>query len=185
MSKPRSKIDGDLVKAFQSGDKTALVQLVKRWHKAFCEKAYWIVKDADAAKDIAQDCWQVIIDQINNIKHPENFGGWALRIIYTRSIDVINASNRKRKTHYQLKKQQSTIEESYNENIKLKEQLFKAIKELPPNQQLVIKLFYLEEYSLKAMAELLDISEGTIKSRLFHAREKLKSQLKNRKNEMS
>lgn len=180
MSKIDRKIDGNLVRAFQSGDQTALVKLVKRWHKAFCEKAYWVVKDADSAKDIAQDCWQIIIHQIDKIKEPESFGGWALRIIYTKAIDVVNTNNHKRKINDQFKSEQISIEEPYNENFKLKEQLSKAIKELPENQQVVVNLFYVKHYSLKGIAELLKISEGTAKSRLFYAREKLKSILKNR-----
>jgi len=45
-------------------------------------------------------------------------------------------------------------------------------------QQMVIKLFYTEEYSLKEISKTLNISVGTTKSRLFHAREKLKQILK-------
>lgn len=61
-------LDGILVQEFQSGNKKALTKLVKRWHKTFCEKAYWIVKDADVAKDIAQDSWRVIINKIEDLK---------------------------------------------------------------------------------------------------------------------
>ena len=66
-------IDGLLVQQFQLGNKPALTQLVKRWHKTFCEKAYWIVKDADVAKDIAQDSWSIIINKINDLKTPEMY----------------------------------------------------------------------------------------------------------------
>ena len=79
---------------FQSGDKNALNQLVKRWHKTFCEKAFWLVKDADVAKDIAQDAWSVIINKIDSLKKPESFGSWALRIVYTKSLDWIKANKK-------------------------------------------------------------------------------------------
>ena len=61
--------------------------------------------------------------------------------------------------------------------------LLKAIKTLPAHQQMVIRLFYAEDYSLKDISNTLNISEGTAKSRLYHAREKLKLILKNRTNE--
>ncbi len=86
-------VDGKLVADFQSGNKQALVTLVKRWHKNFCDKAYWIVKDADMAKDIAQDCWQTIIDKLETLKDPESFGAWAMRIVYTKSIDAVKKKN--------------------------------------------------------------------------------------------
>jgi RNA polymerase sigma-70 factor (ECF subfamily) len=70
-------------------------------------------------------------------------------------------------------------EEPKNEE-SIKKALLKAINELPIEQQQAIRLFYVEEYSLKEIGDLLNISVGTVKSRLFHAREKLKVQFKNR-----
>ena len=53
-----------------------------------------------------------------------------------------------------------------------------AISELSENQQMVLRLFYKEDYSLNEMSDILEISVGTVKSRLFHAREELKTILK-------
>ena len=50
-----------------------------------------------------------------------------------------------------------------------------AIKNLPQNQQIILRLFYLEECSINEISSILKISKGTVKSRLFYAREKLKS----------
>ncbi|MGB5782052.1 MAG: sigma-70 family RNA polymerase sigma factor, partial [Eudoraea sp.] len=61
--------------------------------------------------------------------------------------------------------------------------IYTAIKGLPRDQQVVLRLFYLEEYSLREISEILNKSEGTVKSRLYHAREKLKIILKNRNHE--
>ncbi|MGA1227121.1 MAG: RNA polymerase sigma factor [Tamlana sp.] len=67
-----------------------------------------------------------------------------------------------------------------NDNLKLKTNLLVAIKKLPEHQQVVIKLFYVEDYSLKQISDILKISIVTAKSRLFQAREKLKETLKYR-----
>ena len=58
------------------------------------------------------------------------------------------------------------------------QRLKKAISLLPSTQRMVLSLFYLENYSLKEISGILDISEGTVKSRLFNAREHLKETLK-------
>lgn len=174
------KTDKDLVLEFQSGNAQALNQLVKHWHKPFCEKAYWLVKDADAAKDIAQDSWKVIIDKIDKLEKPESFGSWGLRIVCNKSIDWLNKNSRVQKHLDQIKNEQSqqNTAEDTDDNSALKLKLLEAFKKLPLHQQTVIQLFYTEDYSLKEISETLSISVGTTKSRLFHAREKLKQLLK-------
>ncbi|WP_203459080.1 RNA polymerase sigma factor [Lacinutrix sp. WUR7] len=172
--------DAKLVVAFQSGDKKALATLVKKWHLMFCEKAFWLVKDADLSKDIAQDTWKTIIAKIEDLKDTSSFGSWALRIVYSKSLDVLRTKNSERFKQEEYVKNQEVIVEDNNENTTLKRKLLLAIQDLPEQQQQVIKLFYVEEYSLKEISKTLNISIGTAKSRLFYARERLKTILKNR-----
>ena len=61
--------DETLVVAYKAGNKKALAVLVKRWHKLFCDKAYWLVKDKDVAKDIAQESWTTIMHKLESIKY--------------------------------------------------------------------------------------------------------------------
>ncbi|MEW4922735.1 RNA polymerase sigma factor [Algibacter sp. 2305UL17-15] len=172
--------DSDLVLEFQSGNKKALNQLVKKWHKRFCEKAYWIVKDADVAKDIAQDSWNDIIKKIDTLKNPKSFGSWALRIVCNNAFDWINKNKRVQKHKEQIKYERKNIEveTEVDDTNHFKIKLLNVFKLLPEHQQIVIRLFYTEDYSLKEISDILNISIGTTKSRLFHAREKLKQLLK-------
>lgn len=180
MNSEQRKIDGQLVLDYQSGNKKALMFLVKRYHKLFCEKAFYILKDADVAKDFAQDSWNVIIGKINALENPESFGSWGLRIVYNKSIDRINSTNRKRLELENYKYQQDSLDEKEDENEELQNRLLESLKTLPNHQQDAIRLFYAEDYSLKEISDLLNISVGTAKSRLFHAREKLKLILKHK-----
>lgn len=177
--KTYQSIDKKLVEAYKAGDKKALTNLVKRWHKLFCDKAYWLVKDKDAAKDIAQDSWTIIINKIDRLKDPKQFKYWAYRIVCNKATDWLRlqSKNQKQTVGYNLDIESDTKE--YSENEQLKQILLKAINELPTNQKEIVRLFYTESYSLKQISDLLKISVGTAKSRLFHAREKLKITLKN------
>ena len=176
----KSKITDELlIKEYLNGYDKALPLLVEKWHKQFCNKAFWLVKDADLAKDIAQDSWKTIINKLDQLKDPSLFGTWALRIVYTKALDKINASNRNRKnleSYYYSK--QIEEEQAVTNSSDSNQKVLKAIYELPEHQQTVIRLFYVQEYSLKEISNLLDVSVGTVKSRLFHARERLKLILK-------
>ncbi|WP_411895637.1 RNA polymerase sigma factor [Winogradskyella sp. A2] len=178
--KVNQNIDESLVEAFKAGDRKAMASLVKRWHKTFCNKAYWLVKDKDVAKDIAQDSWAIIIDKIDTLKEPRQFKYWAYRIVCNKSMDWLRVQSIKQKNTigYEIEIQKST--QVVSDNDKLKQQLLKAINDLPRAQKAVIRLFYLESYTIKQISDILDISVGTTKSRLFHAREKLKITLKHR-----
>ncbi|MDT7832011.1 sigma-70 family RNA polymerase sigma factor [Flavobacteriaceae bacterium S356] len=181
MKKLTNITDADLVKAYQSGDIKALSALVKRWHVSFCKLAYWYVKDADIAKDIAQESWTIIIRKLNDLKEPKKFKSWAISIVNRRAIDWIRAQrNEDKKLHRFYHERSSKVISETNEDYKqeLRSKLIQSIYELSDDQQMVVKLFYTQNYSLKEISSLLKISVGTTKSRLFHAREKLKTILK-------
>jgi len=177
----KKEIDKNLVLQFQSGDKNALPELVKRWHKEFCGKAYWLVKDKEVAKDIAQESWNTIIDKIDSLKNASSFGGWAMRIVYHKSLDWLRTRSKEQLQKNEYYNYQDKSDSVIDEDEQIKQTLLKALNTLPINQQQVIKLFYVEDYALKEISELLNISVGTVKSRLFHAREKLKTILKHTK----
>ena len=171
-------IDVKLIESYQAGNKQALASLVERWHLRFCRKAYWLVKDADLSKDIAQDSWRTIMDKLHSLEKPSSFKSWALRIVYSKSMDALRQQSRKRAKEMELSKTNTSYSEAYEEDNQLEVFLLEAIKALPNSQQVVLKLFYTEAYSLKEIGKTLNISVGTAKSRLFHAREKLKLILK-------
>ncbi|NJB69546.1 RNA polymerase sigma-70 factor (ECF subfamily) [Saonia flava] len=177
MKDTHKTFDGLLVLEYQSGNTKAMSLLVKRYHKKLCGHAFWYTKDIDVSKDIVQDSWKVIIQKMNSLKEPNNFGSWATKIVTRKSLDFINKENRKRehlKGYYEASKNGEDRLDKESEINKL----LHAIRLLPKNQQIVLKLFYIEEYSLKEMSNILEISVVTVKSRLFHAREKLKTILK-------
>ena len=180
MDKANRRIDELLIVQYRSGDVMAFQKLVERWHKRFCEKAYWLTKDAHASKDIAQDSWNTIYNKMDTLNDPGSFQSWALRIVFTKAMDWMRIKEKNKTKHESYYKNYVDTEEQNDDNQALKSKMLKAIKSLSSDQQIVLKLFYVEEYSLKEISKLLKISIGTAKSRLFHAREKLKEQLKYR-----
>ncbi len=185
MQKPNNIEDSWLIVQYQNGHKKALTLLVKRWHAKFCKRAFYYVKDAAIAKDIAQDSWQVIIDKISEIEDGNKFGSWGLAIVSRKSIDWL----RKEKKDFENLKvyfeEENQISEPILKNTEIIQKLRKTIETLSLQQQIIIRLFYTEGYNLQEIAEQLNLSKGTVKSRLFYAREKLKLKLKYRNYEPS
>ena len=174
MNDSSKTFDGLLVLQYRSGKKQALGLLVDRYHKKLCRHSFGYTNDINASQDIVQDCWSIMIRKIDNLNEPNRFGGWAFRIVTRRSLDFV------RKKKREMEKINSYPDLQNEDNPKSEEEslinnLQSMIRVLPKDQQVVLRLFYTEEYSLKEISEILEISVGTVKSRLFHAREKLKT----------
>ncbi|PKV51694.1 RNA polymerase sigma-70 factor (ECF subfamily) [Aquimarina sp. MAR_2010_214] len=174
-------IDSLLVLQCQSGSKKAVTLLVKRWHTKLCKQAYWYTRDMEISKDIAQDSWSTIFLKINSLRDSNNFGSWALTIVTRNAINWLR-KHKKEVKHLQTYKDcnVSRTEDDEQDNQDTIALLRGSIKKLPYNQQLVLNLFYIEEYSIKQISDIINVSTGTVKSRLFTAREKLKLILKKR-----
>lgn len=179
MENAKKIFEGLLVLQYRSGNKKAFSLLVNRYNSKMCSHAYCFTYDKDLAKDIVQDSWGTIIKKLPYLKKPNSFGSWVMQIVTRKSIDYLIKNNRDReklREYYNQPKADSAFEHKEADLVKI----YEAIKKLPQDQQVVLRLFYLEEYSLREISEILEKSEGTIKSRLYHAREKLKTILINR-----
>ncbi|MFP2995053.1 RNA polymerase sigma factor [Spongiivirga sp. MCCC 1A20706] len=172
-------LDSWLVLSYKTGNKKALTLLVKRWHKKLCRQAYWYTKDMESAKDIAQDSWQSIIKNISRLQNTDQFGSWALTITTRKAIDYCKRNNKWNNNYSfeglpddELKQEEINTDDNL---IKVK----KGLAQLSTDKRQILTLFYLEAYSILEISYMLKIPVATIKTRLFRAREKLKSILKN------
>ncbi len=181
MKKEQAPTDGFLIQQYRKGNTAVLQILVKRYHKVFCEKAYWVTRDKELAKDIAQESWITIIDKMDRLRNADLFKNWAFRIVYTKAIDNIKHKNKALKdlAVFGITELDNPSSNEENQDIQIK--LLKAIRELPKEKQDIIRLFYVEAYSINEISAFLKIPVGTVKSRLFKAREKLKLILKTSK----
>lgn len=181
-SRREHKINESLVRRYLEGDQQALKVLVKRFHPRISNKIYYYTKNRDCVGDLAQESWLVIINGLGGVKFQVGFDAWALTIARNKAVDWVREQQRKRRKETNLQWElPDTLEDTDEEEADLRSEqvkkLKKAISLLPGTQRMVLSLFYLENYSLKEISHILDISEGTVKSRLFNAREHLKETL--------
>lgn len=187
-------LDEWLVLNAQQGDQVAFRQLVTKWHKKLQYQSYIRTNDWEQSEDIVQDVWQWLITNLVKLKDVNKFSGWIRTIVDRRSIDWV----RKHQTERVIQKQYlngvdqtdnlgltgySDSASGFDENsIVVME---KTLEQLNADSKLVLVLYYLESNSIESIAEILGIPKGTVKSRLFHAREKLKKLLKPKIHEKS
>lgn len=180
MTKKTKHTDNELlVKRFQNGEKEALKELIISFQPKLKQTIYFTTKDQAAVDDLSQECWYIIIQKLEDLKLKISFEAWALTIARRKAIDWIRTQQRLRKKARLIKDEAKNDVQSNktdNKDDKL-EKVRIGIQQLPPSQKIVLTMFYLENLSLSDISNVLDISKGTVKSRLFYAREELKNNI--------
>lgn len=167
----------------QQKDREAIGLLWKRWQPRLLKWSFDFLKDQDQAYEVAQESWLSIFKGIHKLRDPALFRFWAYRIVQRRSADHIRTKQRERTINEALSNgapEVSGMADQREDNIEL---MLSAIKALPELQQQMLRLFYLEKQPVKAIANMLELPEGTVKSRLFYARKELKNKLNEISNE--
>lgn len=159
-------IDELLVLRSQDGDRQAFEELVARWQERLWRHARLLTGDQDAAWDALQETWLAIVKGLKRLNDPAAFPKWAYKIVNDRCVDWIRRQQRQRKFEDQPPEDHRPDD--------LQGSLRLAMEHLPVEQRALISLHYAEGYGMAEIAEILGIPEGTVKSRLFAAREQLR-----------
>jgi RNA polymerase sigma factor (sigma-70 family) len=125
----------------------------------------------EEARDILQDGFIKIFENLANYKHEGSFEGWIRRIIVNTALEKY----REKHSLYRVDDIDDIPEpdaDPYNEDYSGLEagDLLDIIRELPPKYRMVFNLFAIEGYSHKEIGKMVNISEGTSKSNLSRAR---------------
>jgi len=154
-----------------AGDIQAFTLLYKRWHPKLLRFAYRMTRDADAAQDVMQDAAMTMAKNIGKLKDPAKFSAWAYTIVRRRSADYIQRQIKDRNIKMRFQEEQALpLLNVADEALSLKQ----ALARLMPEDQILLKLFYIDGMRGAEMSEAMGVPLGTVKSRLFTARGKLK-----------
>ncbi|MFD1156456.1 RNA polymerase sigma factor [Roseovarius aestuarii] len=167
-----------LVQQAQAGDRVAMDHLAELRGPRLLIHAARLLGDADAARDVVQDAWIEILRGLPGLREPRAFASWATRIATRRVARYIKGRVSDRAVAKMLVQESEATEPEAGPAASDARAVRAAIATLPPEQAATIALFYLEDMSVAEVAIALDIPRGTVKTRLMHARDKLKSALK-------
>ena len=171
-----------LVADLCDGDMTALAILVDRHKDLVYRVAMQITKNSDDASDVLQDAFLKVYDSINAFRQESAFETWLYRIVVNLSIDAVKKRKRQQESMASLSEvsdvhqnpdiqQDPTRQAERNE---LQEWVTQAVNSLSIKHRAVVILHELEGLSHPQIADILDCSEGTVRSRLHYARKRLR-----------
>lgn len=172
-------LDGYLVLAAQLGDRAAFEGLATRWNPRLTAHARRLLREPEAARDAVQSAWLEIVRGLKGLRDPAAFPAWAYRIVTRRCAAVIGTRQRDRATAADLAAEalSSSVPVAPQEAADGDARLRAAVRALPPDQRAAIALHHFEGLSVAEAAVALDVPAGTVKTRLMHARRKLRTAL--------
>lgn len=172
---PQNMEEQKLVKACLANNRLAQRQLYDRYKQAMYTLAYRITGNFDTANDVLQDAFLQVFRGLKGYKAQSTLGAWIKTIVVRTAYKTL----KKEPYTESLEAHHTTDLINWGDQQLHVEYLEKAIQALPEGYRAVFVLIEVEGYAHKEVAQMLDISVGTSKSQLYHAKRRLRDWLKN------
>ncbi len=175
--------DQTLIGKVLEGDMRAFDRLVEKYKKRIYYLAYRMTRDHDSADELAQESFVKAYQAMSGFKPGHSFYTWVYRICVNLSINFLKREKQNVSVDF-LRDSGIAVNRS-NELSQLERMIAseqaaivkEALNMLPPDQKAVFILKTYDDMSYEQMAEVMDCSMGTVMSRLFRARHKLRKAL--------
>ena len=170
--------DSELVERVREGDAAAYDLLVTRHMKRAYSVAYRLLGQREDAEDLVQDAFLAALEKIDTFKAGRSFAPWFYRILVNRGLNSRKSRSLRRMDALPPEiadASRSPLRDT--ERTELREKLTAVLATLPPRQKSIVELFELEGFSSLEIAEVLGLSDGTVRWHLHQARAKLREAL--------
>jgi RNA polymerase sigma-70 factor (ECF subfamily) len=180
------KIDDDfsLIKRFIDGDDSTFRLLVQRHQEKVRNIIYLTLSQSDVVDDLAQEVFITVHKNLKNFRFESQFTTWLYRITVNKCKDYLRKKN-VRKIFVPIKEADEKFENtSSTETDDISKIVTEAIAKLPNKLRIPLLLKDIEGFSYQEIAETINCEMGTVKSRIFRAREGLKKILQPMESEL-
>lgn len=185
--------DAATVAAAQAGDDQAFEQLVVKHQDRIYSNIYFMVHDRELASDLAQECFLRAYRGLSSFRAEARFATWLKRISVNVTLHHFERSRAQKRSGRVFSISQATGEDSEGdyeiedpsrapESVAIdqehKQAILDAVGDLEPEYRMALTLRELEGYSYGEIQEALGLPIGTVKSKIFRARQILQEKLK-------
>lgn len=157
----------------QTSDNTGFEDLVALMERPLLYYAAKLTGNAQTAQDVLQDVWVRVFRGIRGLKNPASLRPWLYRIAHGLAVDGIRqhvSRERAEEAHADGLKEAGDISFTRDDAVAIHE----ALNDLEPKHREVLVLYFLEDFSLAEIAAVVGCSEGTVKSRMYYAKRRVK-----------
>jgi len=178
MDEQCQKSDEMLVAEVLSGKQEAFVELVEQYQGLVSHLVFRVVQDHSDQEEVCQDVFIKVHKQLRTFQFRSKLSTWISRIAYNTAISHIN---KRRLTTVEYDLEEATPESGPAEEmseVQLKTFIHEKMKMLTTVEKSVLTLYHLEEMLVSDIAQVMMRPEGTIKSDLYRARNKLRKMIR-------
>ena len=165
----------DLVEKCKKGDSRSYETLYQQYAKAMYNTSLRIVNNSSDAEDVLQEAFMDAFRYLNDFNYKSTFGAWLKRIVINKSINIL----RKHKADL-VDIDKATVQELPNDEVLDEEQIQfkvaevkKAVTMLPNGYRTVLTLYLFEGYDHEEIADIMRISQSTVRTQYHRAKQKL------------
>jgi RNA polymerase sigma-70 factor (ECF subfamily) len=140
--------------------------------------AYSVLRQRQDAEDVAQEAFLKAHRSFRQLRDRQAFRAWLVRMTWRLALDRQRGD--RRRTKWECQHSRESIAETATDTViesERAQKVWQAIDALPDKLRLAIVLVNIEGHNLKEVGDLLGVAEGTIKARLFEARQRMKEKL--------
>lgn len=169
--------NAELVTRYQKRhDSRAFGELYNRYYEKVFRYCVKLTEDREAALDITQDTFLKVAEHLEDLRLPSTFTAWLFRIARHQCINFLHSRNRRRvitKEEYPEMEAEEIDMDYWLEKERRLTALDSLLDELNEGSREMLRLKYLEDYSVEDLQRKFGISESAVKMRLFRARDRV------------
>ncbi|MGH8601410.1 MAG: RNA polymerase sigma factor [Gammaproteobacteria bacterium] len=166
--------DADLIRRIGAGDQQAFEQLYNRYYHYLFRFIYRVTHRLESTEEIINDVMLVVWEKAANLELTSRASTWILSIAYRKSLKSLDQY---RANYADVSIQDIEPDLPTMEQLELTDWVLVALESLSREQRTVVELAYFHEMRYSDIAHVMGCPESTVKTRMFHARKKLRSLL--------